>query len=419
MKVELGYGQGTVIVDVPDNNLGEVMHPGTADADTSEEELIRKSLDNPVASPPLSRIVSPGDSVVVVTSDVTRPMPSYKVLPVLLEELTALGVEDGDITIVFGLGNHRKHTEDEMRKLAGANIFDRINCMDSDQNDVVTLGTTSTGTPVDIFRPVVEADRCICLGNIDYHYFAGYSGGYKAIMPGVSTEEAIQKNHRHMVKELAATGNLDRNPVRDDMEEAARLIKVDFILNVVLDEHKKVVGSFAGHPIEAHRKGCELLDSFYKFPIAEKGDVVIVSAGGYPKDINLYQAQKALDNAKYAVKEGGTIILLAACGEGLGESTFEKWMLEAAAPEEMVEEIQRNFVLGGHKAAAIGLVMEKAKVMLVSDMEDDFVRRLFMEPCTDIQSALNDALAEQGTHAVVHLMPIGGSTLPIIENNSK
>ena len=415
MKVELGYGRKNVSVEIPGKNLGSLMHPRSMEQEITEQEIIRSSLNNPIASPPLLEIVKPGESVVIVTSDVTRPMPSYKVLPELLTELEKNGIADGDITIVFGLGNHRRQTREEMEKLVGEDIYRRIRCVDSDQEDILSLGTTSRGTPVDIFRPVVEADRRICLGNIDYHYFAGYSGGYKAIMPGVSTESAIQMNHRHMVKELASTGNLQENPVRDDMEEVARLITVDFLVNVVLDEHKQVAGSFAGHPIEAHRRGCEMLDEFYKCTIKQKADVVIVSAGGFPKDINLYQAQKALDNAKYAVKDGGEIILVAACSEGLGESTFERWMVDSPSPEWMVEEIQRNFVLGGHKAAAIGLVMRLARIKLVSDMDSDFVKGLFMEPYNKLQEALDDALQRQGPEALVHVMPIGGSTLPTLE----
>lgn len=415
MKVEIGYSRETVKLEIPDTNLGSLMQPRSMEQDATEQEIIRNSLRSPIDSLPLLELVKPGESVVIVTSDVTRPMPSYKVLPELLNELAKNGIADDDITIVFGLGNHRRQTSEEMQKLVGKDVYQRIRCVDSDQDDILHLGTTSSGTPVDIFRPVVEADRRICLGNIDYHYFAGYSGGYKAIMPGVSTESAIQMNHRHMVKELASTGNLKANPVRDDMEEVAQLITVDFLVNVVLDEHKQVAGSFAGHPIEAHRKGCEMLDEFYKCKIRQKADVVIVSAGGFPKDINLYQAQKALDNAKYAVKDGGEIILIAACSEGLGESTFERWMVDSSSPEWMVEEIQRNFVLGGHKAAAIGLVMRKARINLVSDMDADFVKKLFMEPYNDVQAALEDALQRQGAEALVHVMPNGGSTLPTLE----
>ncbi len=414
MRIKIAYGKEYRSVDVMKKNIGAVMYPKGVETELSEQELIEKSLAAPIGTPTLDRIIRRGESVVLITSDITRPLPSSRILPTLLEHLGKIGIKEEDITIVFGLGNHRKQTEGEMKKIVGSEIYRRIRRMDSDQEDVVRLGITARGTPLDIFRPVAEADRVICLGNIDYHYFAGYSGGYKAIMPGVSTEEAIRMNHRHMVKESAATGKVKGNPVREDIEAIAQYLKVDFILNVVLNEHKKIVGSFAGHPISAHRAGCKLLDSFCRYPIDRKADIALVSAGGFPHDINLYQVQKALDNGKYAVRDGGIIILVAACNEGPGESTFEKWMVESGSPEFMVKEIQRNFVLGGHKAAAIGLVLEKAEILIVSEMSPDFVERIFMKPFRGVREALDRAIEKMGPHALVHVMPVGGSTLPLL-----
>jgi nickel-dependent lactate racemase len=412
MKMELGYGKKTIPVTIPDANLGRVLQAGDLEAAGSEEEIMHAALDAPVKSPYLEEVVKAGEKVVIITSDVTRPMPSARVLPVIVDRLNKAGVSDDDITVVFGLGSHRKHTEEEKQRLAGEDIFHRIRCIDSDGEDVVSLGMTTSGTPMDIFRPVVEADRRIALGNIEYHYFAGYSGGYKALMPGVSTFEAIQKNHSHMVKPAAKAGNMVGNPVREDMEETAKFITIDFLFNVVLDEHKKIVGAFAGHPVAAHRKGCDYLDTLYSCSIEERADIVVVSPGGFPKDINLYQAQKALDNSKHAVKKGGIIILTAACTEGLGGESFEKWMIDFERPEDMVDEIQRNFILGGHKAAAIALVLENADIYLVSDMKPDFVRTIFMEPYTDAEAALDKALSLKGPNALVHVMPYGGSVLP-------
>lgn len=410
--MELGYGKRTIPVTIPDANLGKILQAGDINVAGSEEEIMHAALDAPVTSPYLEEVVKAGEKVVIITSDVTRPMPSARVLPVIVDRLNKAGVSDDDITVVFGLGSHRKHTEEEKQRLAGEDIVSRIRCIDSDGDDVVSLGTTTRGTPMDIFRPVAEADRRIALGNIEYHYFAGYSGGYKALMPGVSTFEAIQKNHSHMVKPEAKAGNMEGNPVREDMEETAKFITIDFLFNVVLDEHKTIVGAFAGHPVEAHRKGCAFLDTLYSCSIEERADIVVVSPGGFPKDINLYQAQKALDNSKHAVKKGGIIILTAACTEGLGGESFEKWMIDFERPEDMVDEIQRNFILGGHKAAAIGLVLENADIYLVSDMKPDFVRTIFMEPYTDAEAALDKALSLKGPNALVHVMPYGGSVLP-------
>ena len=317
------------------------------------------------------------------------------------------------LLIVFALGSHRGHTEDEMRRLVGERVFDRVSCVDSNSGEYVHLGTTSKGTPVDIFRPVVEADFRICIGNIEYHYFAGYSGGAKAIMPGVSTREAIQANHSRMVQEEAAAGRLSGNPVREDIDEVAEFCSIDFIVNVVLNEKKEIIHCVSGHYIKAHREGCTFLDKMYKVIIPQKADVVLVSAGGFPKDINMYQAQKALDNAKHAVKEGGIIVWVASCKAGLGESVFEKWMMEHEESHEMIEQIERNFQLGGHKAAAIAMVMQKAKIFLVSDLDPNFVKRMHLVPYRDANAAVDDALSEVGSDAKIIVMPYGGSTLPV------
>jgi nickel-dependent lactate racemase len=276
------------------------------------------------------------------------------------------------------------------------------------------MGRTSRGTPVDIFRPVAEADVRICLGNIEFHYFAGCSGGMKAIMPGVSTRDAIQANHREMIRAEACAGRLEGNPVREDIEEAAGPCPVHFILNVVLGEDRRILGSFAGHVVRAHRAGCAFLDSLYRVRMQRPADVVLVSAGGSPKDINLYQAQKALDNAKQAVADGGTIILAAECAEGLGDEAFSRWILRGDSPREIVARIHRTFELGGHKAAAIAMVRQRARISLVSGLPPETAARCFMDPFPTVQEALDSALAGRGAGARVCIIPAGGSVLPSV-----
>ena len=342
-------------------------------------------------------------------------MPTYKVMPHLLDELYAAGVQKEDITLVFALGSHRKHTPEEMIKLAGERAWNEIKCVDSDPKDCIHMGTTSAGTPVDITRVVAEADYRICLGNIEFHYFAGYSGGAKAIMPGVSTRDAIQANHSMMVRPEACAGNIINNPIRNDIEEAGKICGIDFIMNVILSEHKKILKVVAGHPVEAHRAGCAFLDTLYLKELEKPADIVLVSQGGAPKDLNLYQTQKALDNARHAVREGGVIILIGSCKEGLGEEVFEQWMTTSPSPEAMIERIGYDFQLGGHKAAAIAMTLQKADIYLVSDMEPDFVRSLFLTPMPDVQTALDTAFEKLGKDATVLAMPYGGSTLPRIK----
>lgn len=411
LKFEFGFGNGTQEVYIPQNNLLGAILPNPISIPT-DADVVRNALKNPIGTARLREIVRPGEKIAIITSDITRPMPTALVMPAILEELKAAAVNLADVTLVFGLGSHRKQTQSEMEKLAGPDILKQIRAVDSDPKDCIRMGVTSRGTPVDITRTVASADRRICLGNIEYHYFAGYSGGAKAIMPGVSTREAIQCNHRHMVNPLACAGEIGSNPVRADIEEAGKICGIDFILNVVLDEHKKIVQAVAGDPIEAHRVGAKFLDQLYMKEISQQADIVIVSQGGAPKDINLYQTQKALDNAKYAVKKGGTIILIGSCKEGLGEKVFEEWMTEAACPQEMVERIGRDFQLGGHKAAAIGMVLENADILLVSELEPDLVQNIFLKPYSNAQQAFRDSLAKHGPNAKVWVIPYGGSVLP-------
>lgn len=409
---EFGFGADKQLVDIPERNLYRELLANEGVNFTEEDADVKYSLEHPIASKRLKDIVKKGEKIAIVTSDITRPMPTAKVLPALLDELAAGGVDFTDITLVFALGSHRKQTDEEKRRLAGDYAWERIHIVDSDPNDCVHMGVTANGTPVDITRVVAEADRRITLGNIEFHYFAGYSGGVKAIMPGVSTREAIQVNHKLMIRPEACAGRLEGNPVREDIEEAGRICPVDFILNVVLDEHKNIVKVVSGDPVAAHREGARFLDKLYTKEIDARADIVIVSQGGAPKDLNLYQTQKALDNAKHAVRDGGIIILIGSCAEGYGEHTFEEWMLNSESPEALAGRIQKEFILGGHKAAAIGMVLTRADIYLVSHMDPALVERSFMKPYGSAQQAFDDAIAKLGADAKVITMPYGGSVLP-------
>lgn len=417
MKLSIGFGHKPQEVEIEDSLIMGILEPNEIQLGLTGEEEVKRSLNNPIGTGRLSQIVKKGEKVVIVTSDITRPLPSYKVIPSILDELYEVGVSPEDITVVFALGSHRPHTQEEIIQLVGERVYKEVKCIDSDANDSVSMGITKGGTPVDVFRVVAEADRRICIGNIEYHYFAGYSGGAKAIMPGVSTPAAIQANHRNMVLDDAKVGRLIGNPVRDDLNEAIQYCPIDFIVNVVLNEKKEIIFSVAGDYIKAHRVGCEFLDKIYKKQLQEKADIVIVSQGGAPKDINLYQTQKALANAEHAVKDGGIIILVGSCKEGFGSKIFEEWMTEADSPDDIIARIREKFVLGGHKAAAIALVQKKAKIFMVSEMDADIVKSIFMEPYTSVQEAYNDAIKELGQDVKVLVMPYGGSTLPVVNND--
>ncbi len=412
MKLGFGIGTGVQYAEVPEQNLMGVLHANEVQYDLTDSAEVARALENPIGAPDLCEVVHPGEKIAIVTSDITRPCPTWRILPPLMEKLGKAGVRDEDVTLVFALGSHRSHTPAEMEHLAGEEMYRRIRCVDSNSCDFVHMGMTKAGTPVDICRVVAEADRRICLGNIEYHYFAGYSGGAKAIMPGVSTRAAIQSNHRMMVRDEAHAGKLAGNPIREDIEEAAAICGVDYIVNVVLDEHKQIIKAVAGDVTLAHREGCKFLDQTYLKLLDARADIVLVSQGGAPKDLNLYQTQKALDNAKHAVKDGGVIILIGSCKEGLGEKVFQDWIMEAQKPGDLIERVQTNFQLGGHKAAAIAMVLEKADVYLVSEMPDELTRKCFLTPFRTVQEALDAAFAKLGKDATVIAMPYGGSTLP-------
>ncbi len=412
MKLEFGFGKGIQTVELPEDNLMGVLTANTVEYDLTGEDEVERALAEPIGAPKLEEVVKPGEKIAIVTSDITRPCPTWQIMPALLRHLYAAGVKREDITLVFALGSHRHHTPEEMQHLGGVLAYNELTCVDSNPDDCINLGVTKSGTPVDITRVVAEADRRICLANIEYHYFAGYSGGAKSIMPGVSNRAAIQSNHSMMVRPEAHAGRLAGNPIREDIEEAAAICGIDYIVNVVLDEHKQIIKAVAGDVTAAHRAGCAFLDTLYRKEIAKKADIVLVSQGGAPKDLNLYQTQKALDNAKHAVRDGGVIVLIGSCKEGLGEKTFQQWIEEATCPKDLIDRVQADFKLGGHKAAAIAMVLENADVYLVSEMPEELTKKCFLTPFSSAQQALDAAFAKLGQDASVLAMPYGGSTLP-------
>jgi len=377
---------------------------GPAPAD--EEAEIRRALAEPIGAPRLRELAAAASSAVVVVSDVTRPCPSYKFLPALLEELRPL--PPGAVTIVFALGGHRPHTPEEQCALVGEEVAaSGVRLLDLDRDDCVAVGTTSRGTPLAVFRPYLEADLRVCTGNIDYHYFAGFSGGAKAVVPGICAHETIRANHGMMLHEAAKAGVLEGNPVREDIDEAGGLIGIDFILNVVLDEERRVLRAVAGDHLAAHRAGVAFYDARCDLRVDEAADVVVASPGGTPKDMNLYQAQKTLDNVAGAVREGGTVVLVARCREGLGNAVFEEWMTGMRTPGDLVDRIRREFVLGGHKAAAIAALLQRVRLFLVSELPDDLVTAMHMTPFPDVGAAVAAALARAGRDARVLVVPHG------------
>lgn len=410
MQILLPYGQRQLKISL-DHETRQVT---LLEPNRPPYDLIRLALAAPIGSPHLHDIVRPGHSVVIVTSDITRTCPTHLMLSPLMEELAKAGVHDEDVQVIFALGSHRAHTDEEHIRLVGPEMARRLRCLDSDPNQTITVGTTSRGTRIEVFKPVVEADIRIALGSVEPHYFAGYSGGAKALVPGVCSLATIQSNHAMMVHSNASVGVLDGNPVREDIEEGAEFIGLNFILNVIVDAEHNIIAAAAGHPVEAHRWLCQVSDYQRKAAVEQLADIVIVSAGGFPKDINLYQAQKALDNAACAVKPGGIIIWVAECPDGFGNPIFEEWLVGSSA-DVILARIQNRFVLGGHKAAAIARVLKRASVNLVSALPADLVRDCGLNAYADFDSALRAALDNVGPSPAITIMPAGVLVVPALK----
>jgi nickel-dependent lactate racemase len=396
--MRLGYGQG--FVDLPDLESVEIVLPDELQKAGHGE--IEDALDHPLGKS-LSDLH--GRSASLLVSDITRPSPSHLLLPPLVKRLRETGVSD--IKIVFGLGTHRRMTHEEEDLL-----LKDCACMPHIQHDpkrCLRLGETKQDTPVEIFEEVASSDLIIATGNIEYHYYAGYSGGAKALLPGVSSERSVVKNHELMRDPRSISGRLD-SPVRQDMEEAARIAGLDFVLNVVLNSRKEIVRAVAGDFIEAHKSGAAVVDRMYRKLVAP-AEIVVTCAGGRPKDINLFQAHKALDNAKNAAAPGGTIILLAECSEGFGNPIFESWACEAKSARDCIDRFGREYEFGGHKAALIARESLEHNLILVSAMPSEQVKKCFFKPAKTLNEALAMAWDRHGKEARTLVMPHGNLTL--------
>ncbi|HPJ30758.1 MAG TPA: nickel-dependent lactate racemase [Methanothrix sp.] len=404
--MRLGYGAGSVGLDLEEDERFELVLPKERAGAQDETAEMERALDDPLG--PALRDFAGARTAAIMASDITRPAPTSKMLPPLVGRLEEMGVSE--VLVVFGLGTHRRMTVEEMDRLLGSAAS--LPSIQHDKNRCVHLGETSRETPVEILEEVASSDLKIGTGNIEYHYYAGYSGGAKALLPGVSSERSINKNHAMMTDPRAKSGRLD-GPVRLDMEEAAKIAGLDLILNVVLNSKKEIVRAVAGDFVQAHRAGAKVVDEMYRRPV-RPAEIVVACAGGRPKDINLFQAQKAMENAREAVLPGGSLILLAECAEGLGHPVFERWAREAECAEDCVERFGREYEFGGHKAALIAKESLEKDLILVSSLRPELAEMVFFRNAKTLEEALAMARERQGRDARTIVMPFGNLTLATI-----
>jgi nickel-dependent lactate racemase len=420
VDVWLPYGKSDVCVRVPARHLLGSIEPKETPGAPDASAEVERALKEPIGTKRLSEIGNTDSKVAIVVDDMTRHAPTLLMLPPVLAELNAAGVKDESVTVIFGCGTHRAVKPEEAARLIGEEALRRVKAVSHDckAQDLVYVGTTKKhGNKVLLNRIFAEADVKVLLGDVGFHYYAGYGGGRKSVMPAISCEETIRHNHAMLLNANARTGVLEGNPVHEDMTEAARLAKVDFILNVVTNSKGEIVKAFAGDLEQAFLEAVKLVDEMYRVTVDRRADIVVVSSGGYPADMNLYQAYKALDNALEVVKRNGVIILVAECPEGHGNKVFYDWMARFDEPKPVEREIKRNFVLGGHKAYYLLKALQNHQILLVSSLPDYYASNIFkLKTARAVNDALGEALKLAGSQARVWVMPHGNHTLPQVKS---
>ena len=421
----LKYGRNEIEANTVRGLVPKLLIPRSSNSSGDASNIIRQALENPIDSPPLGEIVSRGDTVVIVASDTTRSTRSDVFLPIIVEELNSAGVLDDDIAIVIALGIHRAQTEEEHRGLVGDALYERIRPVDHDARDkgnLVLCGKTSRGTEVAVNRTVVEADKIVLTGAVSPHYFAGFGGGRKSIMPGVCSLDANVQSHLLVFNPPPGKGRnpdvrvarLAGNPVHEDMIEATLLVGPHFMLNTIVTPGRELAAAFAGDFISAHGLACKRYIEQFGVAAVEPADLTIVSCGGYPRDINFIQAHKAIHSAYSVTRPGGWMIVLAECGDGFGDSRFIDWFrFDDAAKFE--EGLRADYHIYGQTAYATFEKAAVTNIALVSKLDPHDVQRMKMTPAASFEDAYNTAAASLPKDFTTYVIPAASSTLLLTE----
>ncbi len=417
--MEVKYGKEKLSFDIAEDKVLKVLKAAEKEGISDPLKAVEVSLEKPIESASLLSLLKEKDpeDVVIVVNDVTRFTPYNYMLPPVLKTIEDAGINKEQVTFVVATGVHEPHSDQQNIDIFGKEVHENYkfhhHVCDA---EVVEIGELSTGNILRINKIAAEADFVITTGVILPHYMAGFSGGRKSILPGVADRNAIEKNHANMVKVMAENPELDENPINLEMFEAAEMLGVDFIVNVVTNSSREIVKVVSGDLRAAWEAGIDISEEMYYVEIEEKADAAIVSSGGFPRDINVYQAQKALDHADHAVKKGGTIIWVAECSEGLGEERFEKWMNEAEKPEDNVKRIKEKFLIGGHKAYAISKVAMNKDVILLSSLTKEQTENMFLKKLSNLEEAVKYLEEKYNGNYTAYIMPQGSLTVPTVMN---
>lgn len=417
-QVELGYGHGHITFDFDEARF-EVLAPGLPEDRPLGDAEVGAALDSPVDSQALEEIVSPGESALVVVSDATRATASAQVVHLVVRRLVQLGVAPHDIRIIFATGIHRRVTRAEKAELLTPFVVQRVRTLDHDPHDEskhVNLGATERGTPIEISRALLDFSHVILTGAVGFHYFAGFTGGRKSVCPGLASARTVEATHllaldpeRGGRRAGVGAGRLDGNAVHEECERIAAEVAPSFLINTVTDSKGRAVRLYAGDWRAAHRLACAEYAESHAVKITGERPLVIASAGGSPHDINMIQAHKALEMASHACADGGHIILLAECADGLGRPDFLKWF-DAADSRELERGLFDSYEVNGQTAWALLNKAERFNVHLVSSLPEEDVRRMRLRPAR----TLEEALSTVGADAPGYVMPRGAAFMPVV-----
>ena len=428
-SVSLDFGKDILQGSFPDGWTGGVVESSHVCESVELEEMVRLALLQPVGSPPLRDIVCTGEKVCIVFSDITRSWQRTDLyLPLIVEELEKGGISPDDITLLCALGTHRKHTTEEMKRITGP-LFGKYRILEhdcDDRNNLVCLGSTRRGTRVELNKAAVEADRLVLTGGIVFHLMAGYSGGRKSLLPGISSRRTIMENHALSLSPEKGKGShpligcdrLTDNPLHEDLMEAQEMLPPDFIVNIIPGKSSPGA-AVAGHYIQAHAEGCRILREHFLIPIPEKRNLVIASAGGFPGDINFYQSVKAMINAAQALQEGGTMVLLSRSQEGLGNPLMEEMISQFSNMLDRELFLRDNYSIGRFIAYYGCELASRFSIVLVTDMDEPALKNAGIVSFKEFQAALDWLKDSYGPQQVSYwILPDAAHSFPRPEPSS-
>lgn len=419
MKIQLPYGKGHISAQIPDDRIAGVVQSrlDSWTSDFTEEDLVRQALADPIGSPGLKELARGAHNIVIICSDHTRPVPSKVIIPQMLHEIRE-GNPEADITLLIATGCHRETTKEELERKFGKKIVseEKILVHDCMSGSFRSLGCLPSGGELKISEIAAGADLLAAEGFIEPHFFAGYSGGRKSVLPGVAAAETVWGNHcsKLIAHPNSRCGILDGNPIHEDMAAAAGMAGLKFIVNVVINSRQEVIGAFAGDCEKAHLAGCRFLDRLCRSEV-EKADIVVTTNNGYPLDQNIYQSVKGMTTAEAACHPGGIIIIAAECADGIGGDEFYRTFKNHVTAEEVMNEIlatpQDKTVPDQWQSQIFARVLMDHPVIFVSSARDEIVRDLHMIPAGSVEAALEMADEMLGEKKKILVIPEGISNI--------